>query len=260
MPYLMEASTEGVRLRTQEHSCPSLERLAAAGLARGMRVADVGCGSGATLSSLLDLVGPEGSVVAVEPNAERLAEAGALGDGRVELIQAALPRTGLPDASVDFAWCQFVFEYLPEPRAALDELIRITRPGGKVVVSDVDGLGKSMWPLPASVQEGSPLLWRSLARTGFDPDVGRKMLHLFHQAGLEHLHVRLWPLHVTAGAADARLLEDWRQRFQLIAPVAAPEFGGPDAFGRFCNDYLDALAAPDVLKYNVVLVTEGVRR
>jgi len=261
MTYLMEAATDGRRLLAQEQANPSVERLRAVGLQRGMRVADIGCGSGAILPAILGLVGPEGSVVGVDPSAERLAEARALATtGAVEWTQAALPHTTLPDASVDLAWCQFVFEHLSDPGAGVEELVRITRPGGKVVVSDVDGLGLGMWPLPEAVRVGSPGLFRALAQTGFDPDAGRKLFSLFHRAGLVDLKVHLSSLYIAAGSADERLIDDWRQRLRLIAPIASREFPDAVAYEVFCRAYLEALAAPDALKFTIVLVTEGTRR
>lgn len=261
MTYLMEAPTDGRRLVAQERAHPSRSRLRAARVRKGMRVADVGCGAGATLPAILDLVGPKGSVVAVDPSAARLDEARAMGlGGRVELVQAALPNTTLPTASVDVAWSQFVFEYLPEPQPAVEELIRITRPGGKVVVSDVDGLGRGMWPIPETVSVGTPGLFKALARTGFDPDAGRKLFHSFSMAGLTDIRVHLSSLYVAAGSADQRLIDDWKERLRLVAPIAAPEFQGAAAYERFCQDYLEALTAPDVLKFTIVLVTEGTRR
>lgn len=261
MTYLMEAATDGRRLVAQEQANPSLERLRAAGLRRGMRVADIGCGSGATFPSILGLVGPEGSIVAVDPSAERLAEARAMADtGRVELIQAGLPQTTLPDASVDVAWCQFVFEHLSDPSAGVEELVRITRPGGKVVVSDVDGLGLGVWPVPETVRVGTPGLFRALAQTGFDPDAGRKVFNRFHRAGLVDLRVHLSSLYIAAGSANDRLIDDWRQRLRLIGPIASREFPSAVAYEDFCREYLEALAAPDALKFTIVLVTEGTRR
>ena len=48
-----------------------------AGLRRGMRVADLGCGVGMVTALLADLVGPEGHVVGIDSSAAQLAQAGA---------------------------------------------------------------------------------------------------------------------------------------------------------------------------------------
>lgn len=256
----MEARTESQRLIKQERSAPSHPRLIACGLKPGMSAVDIGCGSGATLPALLDLVGPTGRVTAVEPSEERLRDARAAHDDhRLTFVCSGFPDTTLPSASADFVWSQFVFEYLTNPEEALAEMRRIAKPGGKVVVSDIDGFGLGLWPVPEPVKAGIPHFLGALAKTGFDIEIGRKLFTLFHRSGLIDVRVHLSPFYLAPGAADERLIDDWVQRFRVLQPVAAPALGGAEAYHRFCEAYLGALSAPDALKFAIVLVTEGTR-
>lgn len=260
MSYLMESSKEGQRLLQQERANPSSLRLLQAGLARGQRVVDLGCGAGAVMPAILDLVGPEGSVVGVDVSPERVEEARQLvsASPNAEVKVGALPATGLPAASFDFSWSQFVFEYLREPEVALREMIRVTRPGGTVAVADVDGIGLSFWPRPAVLEEGLEPFMRALGSTGFDFFIGRKLFTFFRQAGLQEVTVHLSPLYISAGA-DARLLADYTQRFEVLAPLASQTFGDERRYWEFARAYLALLADPDALKYAVVLTVAGQR-
>ena len=260
MSYLMESAGEGQRLLAQERANPSAVRLLQAGLSAGMKVADLGCGSGAVMTSILELVGPEGSVTGLDPSLERVEEARALvqGAANVEVKQGSLPATGLPEQAFDFTWSQFVFEYLREPATALQEMIRLTKPGGTVAVADVDGIGLAFWPRPAVVEEGIEPFMRALTSTGFDFFVGRKLFTLFRQAGLKDVSVHLSSLYVSAGA-DARLLADYTQRFEVLAPIASKTFGSEQKYWDFTQGYLSMLADPDALKYAVVLTVAGRR-
>jgi SAM-dependent methyltransferase len=256
----MESDAEARRLVAQAQANPVLEHLRTTGLSEGHVALDVGCGPGVITEVMATQVGPKGSVVGLDFNAQRLTEARArcayLGNCR--FLDADLRASGLPDAAFDYVWSQFVFEYLPQPEPALAELLRVTRSGGRVVVSDVDGVGMFNWPCPPLVQEGFPKLVGAMTTaTGFDIHVGRKMYSLFRRAGLVDVRVHLAPLWVVAGKADARLVEDWDIRLRTLEPVAAPFFGGVEAYRAFSRAYMDLLCDPEALKYSVLLVTEG---
>jgi ubiquinone/menaquinone biosynthesis C-methylase UbiE len=255
----MESEEEARRLVAQARAHPVSQHLVTTGLSEGHAALDAGCGPGVITAVMAHQVGPSGSVVGLDLNPERLAEARASCEPlpNCRFIQADVRTSGLPDACFDYVWCQFVLEYLPRPETALAELVRMTRPGGRVVVSEVDGVGTFNWPMSPVVQAGIPKFLQALASTGFDIHAGRKMYHLFRHAGLKDVRVHLSPLWVVAGAADSRLMRDWSIRLQTLEPVAAPAFGGLEAYREFSQAYLDLLCDEDALKYSVLLVTEG---
>lgn len=261
MTYLMESPREGQRLLVQERANPSRESLLAAGLRPGMRVLDIGCGSGGVALAAAALVGPSGSVLGVDPSQARLDEARRLvGDAaNVEFRQASFPSTGLEPDGFDFVYSQFVLEYLPDPRAALAEMVRTARPGGTVAVTDIDGLGLANWPTPQVVIDGLITVERALQKVGFDLFVGRKIFHELRLMGLGTVGVHLAPLYLVAGAAEAWLVDDWALRLENIAPVVAPAFGGAPGYEAFRQAYLDLLRNPDALKYTVALTTWGTK-
>ncbi|MGH2721119.1 MAG: methyltransferase domain-containing protein [Actinomycetota bacterium] len=111
----------------------------AIGAAPGERVLDVGCGPGFTSAELLDDVGAEGSLVGVDLSEDMLAIAASRCTGRPATFRHAdatsLP---LPDRSFDAAVAVQVLEYVTDVGAALAEVRRVLRPGGRVLVWDVD--------------------------------------------------------------------------------------------------------------------------
>ncbi len=258
-PYLMESKEEGQRLLKQARANPARERMQAAGLRPGMSALDVGCGAGGTLLEMLDLVGPEGSVAGVDPSLERLEEARGQVQTRCALLPGALPNLDLPGGEFDFVWSQFVFEYLANPAAALRELIRVTRPGGRVAVAEVDALGLDFWPVPPLLEEGIRVFVPAVQRTGFDPWVGRKLFHLFRTAGLRDVGVDASMHYLVGGPASSQLLEDWRLRFQALEKYVAPAFPRPGGYAEFAEAYLKMLADPDTLKFIHVLTTSATR-
>jgi SAM-dependent methyltransferase len=261
MKYLMESVEESRRLLAQEEANPSLPRLVATGLEPGHRAIDVGCGSGAVLGEILDVVGAAGDVVGIDPSADRLAVASRLLRHRpnLRLLEAALPDTGLPDNSFDYVWCQYVCQYLPDASLAVKELTRLARSGAKVVVAEIDAHGLHNWPFTDELAASATKMLRVLERVGFDAFAGRKMFSRFRAGGLSNVKVMLTPFYVVAGAASEWILDDWRVRFRNLAPLAVAEFGSEDAYEQFARDYLALLADPDALKYAVILTTEGTK-
>ncbi len=117
-------------------------RLVRAALAAvpGDRILDVGCGPGFYCAELLEEVGPEGSIVGLDssPPMLDLAARRCEGHGNVEFRQADATSLPVEDATFDAALCVQLLEYVPDVAACLAELHRALRPGGRVVVWDVD--------------------------------------------------------------------------------------------------------------------------
>ena len=113
---------------------------AALGARPGDRILDVGCGPGFYVTELLEAVGPEGSVVGLDISADMLAVAAkrAEGHGNVTFYEADASSLPVPDAGFDRAVCVQVLEYVRDVPTALREMHRALRPGGRVLVWDVD--------------------------------------------------------------------------------------------------------------------------
>jgi ubiquinone/menaquinone biosynthesis C-methylase UbiE len=107
----------------------------------GFRVLDAGCGAGEDARALAQLIGTEGQVVGVDASATMIeaARVRSVGAGLpVEFERADAAHLGFADASFDGCYAIRVFQHLEQPEAALAELTRVTRPGGRVVVADPD--------------------------------------------------------------------------------------------------------------------------
>lgn len=123
----------------------SLNKLLERFVGSAERILDVGCGTGATTAAmaLSEVIGAR-EIVGVDPNEHSLAAARvrARGHGLTEprvRFQAIAPRPPLPfdDGSYDLTVCVSVIEYLPtheERRRFAADLVRVTRPGGHVLL------------------------------------------------------------------------------------------------------------------------------
>jgi SAM-dependent methyltransferase len=105
----------------------------------GQRVVDVGSGTGDDVRELADRVVPGGEAIGIEPNPGLRAEAARRAEGTaaqfLDGTAAALP---FEDAAVDAVRCERVFQHLADLRSAAREFGRVLRPGGRLVVIDMD--------------------------------------------------------------------------------------------------------------------------
>lgn len=123
-------------LRRVFHDDTQRARAIARLVPRGLRVADLGTGTG-ILAQELARSGMR--VVAIDVSARMLQAArrhAAGAAGGVELVQAEAESLPLADAALDAAFAHMVLHSVASPAEVLREMARVVRPGGRVVVVD----------------------------------------------------------------------------------------------------------------------------
>ena len=137
-PYI--AALEAFDALPQLQELKSLAR-ARARIGTGSTVLDVGCGFGLETLRLARLVQPGGRVVGIDKSAAFIKEAQVrAGQAKLAAEFQVADAESLPfaDATFDVARAERVLVYLPEPKRALDEMRRVTRPGGSVTAIEPD--------------------------------------------------------------------------------------------------------------------------
>lgn len=135
--------------RFQEPEVRSL--LSQLSLPVGSRGVDVGCGVGLYALWLADVIGPAGRILAIDPSAERIAEAeqrinAAPQADRINLRLADGTAIDEPDDSFDWVWCSDVLHHIEEGVMALKEFARIVRPGGRILIKESQVLRALLLP------------------------------------------------------------------------------------------------------------------
>lgn len=107
----------------------------------GMVVLDLGCGAGLDAIIAARAVAPTGRVIGVDYSGEMVAlahtNAARAGAENLEVLQSPVETLPLPDASVDVAQANGVFNLSPEKQHAVAELYRVLKPGGKFIVAEI---------------------------------------------------------------------------------------------------------------------------
>jgi SAM-dependent methyltransferase len=158
-----------------------------AGLARGMRVLDIGCGVGDVSMLAARMVGPHGSVLGID-RAETSLETARRRARNAKLANVAFSACELDDfhgdETFDAIVGRLILLYLPEPSATIKRLCARLRPGGVVVFQEVDLTA-------AKASAAAPLFERAVgwvtsafSANGVPIDMGRQLPSIFIAAGL----------------------------------------------------------------------------
>jgi SAM-dependent methyltransferase len=117
----------------------------------GQAVLDVACGPGTVTRLAAQRVGPKGSVTGCDlsPAMLELARSKSSIDGSatIEYLECPADALGVPDETFDLVTCQQGLQFFPNRIAALAEMRRVLRPGGK--------LGIAVW---CSIEDCPPFL------------------------------------------------------------------------------------------------------
>jgi len=184
--------------------------VAFAGLVRGGRALDVGCGTGALTAVLVERAG---AVSAVDPSEAFVAAARSRLPG-VDIQRAGAERLPFPDDVFDFALAQLVVHFMADPVAGLREMGRVTRPGGTVAacVWDHAGGGSPLTTFWTAVNELDPQARDESALAGAREG---HLAELFSAAGLHDIESAL----LTVRSSFAGFDEWWEPYTLGVGPA-----------------------------------------
>lgn len=164
-----------------------------AGIERGMRVLDVGCGPGDVTMLAARLVGPGGSVVGVDrsPEAVALARRRASRAGlawtefRTGAAESLGSLFGPQEPRFDAVVGRFILHHLRAPAPVLREAAVLTCPGGIVAFAEYDfTVGAAVWPPVPLYVHALRRVIDAMRAVGADMEVGCKLRRHFLDAGL----------------------------------------------------------------------------
>jgi ubiquinone/menaquinone biosynthesis C-methylase UbiE len=163
----------------------TLALLQAAGIKPGMVCLDVGCGGGDVTLALARLVGPHGGVVGIDMDGVKLslAQQDAEHERLTNVTFQVRDATTLDaESSYDLVYARFLLTHLRDPQKMLQQMVRAAKPGGAVVVEDINHDAIFCYPACAAVDRYITLYNQVAHLKGADPEIGLKLPELLRLA------------------------------------------------------------------------------
>ncbi|GAC1520568.1 MAG: class I SAM-dependent methyltransferase [Chloroflexota bacterium] len=198
-----------VRFMDEGHKLPAiqaskrlmLERIA---LAPGESVLDVGCGPGIDVLDMAEFIGPAGRLVGLDASEVMIAEARRRAEEldvpitfEVEDVQL-LP---FPDGTFDVCRAERLLMHVTDAGRALTEMVRVTRPDGRVAIFDFDWDTLIIDHLDKDTTRTFVLSYSDSFQNGW---IGRQLPRLFKERRVEGISID--PVQVFIHYAFAELL------------------------------------------------------
>jgi ubiquinone/menaquinone biosynthesis C-methylase UbiE len=187
--YVSYLEQTGSRLRAVSRARYGLLNLKA-----GDRVLDVGCGLGDDARELSALVAPGGQVIAVDASEAMIAEARRRSNNpgqSVEFMVGDAHALEFADGAFAACWSERVLQHLADPAGAVSQMVRVTRPGGRIVVFEPD---HSTLVIDAADRAATRTMVLALADAIRSSWIGRSLFGLFLANGLADVTIIPTPI------------------------------------------------------------------
>jgi SAM-dependent methyltransferase len=191
-----------------------------AGINTGMRVLDVGCGSGDVAFLAADLVGPTGEVIGADRAAaatqRATTRARAQGVRNVKFLEGD-PTEMQFDRAFDAVVGRLVLMYYPDPVDAVRKLAGHVREGGLIIFQEFDIANCRSLPLAPTLERHTNWIKQTLSATGARTQLGLELYSVFVAAGLPGPTMRMDA--VIGGGPDCPVYELVAEVTRSLLPV-----------------------------------------
>jgi SAM-dependent methyltransferase len=195
--YIIRGGVEGrerLRLLADVLRPTTLALFDRVGVRAGMKCVDAGCGGGDVTLDLARRVGPTGRVLGIDVDATKidLARVEAV---RERLANVAFRQTAIdqwtPAPEFDLVYSRFLLTHLADPMTAVRTMRQALRPGGVIVVEDIDFGGHFCHPQRPAFSHYVELYTQTVRRRGGDPDIGPKLPGMLLDNGFERVDMNV---------------------------------------------------------------------
>lgn len=159
-------------------------------ISEGQKILDMGCGTGNVVLELSNLIGPNGEAIGVDINEDAIKSAMSKIDtlnSNVKFSVQNAENLSFPDNYFDSCRSERVFQHLLNPEKALQEMKRVTKPNGNIVIGSPDwGTLTVNSDYKATTKF---LIEEYIMNEIHEPWIGRKLFSFFSKANLKNIAI-----------------------------------------------------------------------
>ncbi|PIP94730.1 MAG: hypothetical protein COW00_02415 [Bdellovibrio sp. CG12_big_fil_rev_8_21_14_0_65_39_13] len=210
----------------------------------GQNILDAGCGSG-VVCRMLALLNAKKSInihgIEISKGTAELAQKrieGIEAFSNIEFQNANLEEIPHPDSFFDVIICRYVYEHMARPQKITDELFRVLKPGGILIVVDTNGLLINIRSAYYPELDNYQYKLQERGIPNFDFFINDNLPAYLNEAGFEVDNCMSFrDLPILFNDDESRLIEKTRLRevFENAQGVLAPVFGGDKELGQYVD-------------------------
>jgi SAM-dependent methyltransferase len=225
-------------------------------------VLDLGCGPGFVSFELSQMVGPSGSVIALDESQRWIdhveREIGRRSLANVRPKRSRIEDLDVEDGSIDVVFSRWVFSFLSDPDAIAVRLARLLAPRGVLAVEDYNHEGISIYPPSEGFRAAIRATRATYAGMGGNAFVSGSMARMFAAAGLEMFELKA---NVMCGGPDSPAFR-WADRFFPHFSGVMTERGLMSAEEReqFLREWEERKRDPTALFFSPMIVDAAGRK
>jgi ubiquinone/menaquinone biosynthesis C-methylase UbiE len=262
--YLMENDEEITRLILKTDEKTVRQQATWAGIKKGMRVADVGCGAGVTTAFLHKLAGEEGEAVGIDMSKERIEYAkNNYGNHKTRFVQRDITQSLSDLGLFDFIWVRFFLEYhRSKSFDIVKNLTGILKTGGIICLIDLDYNCLNHFGLSDRLKQSMLGIMSLLEKhADFDPYAGIKLYSFLYDLNYSDIEVNLAPHHLIYGELNQVDAFNWIKKIEIAGKNSGYKFEEYErGYEEFLEEFKNFFSDPRRFTYTPIISCRGIKR
>lgn len=261
--YIMESEEEAIRLDIKTDPEAVKKQALWAGIKPGLRIADLGCGSGKTSFYLNQLAQLGGETIGVDLSKQRIRFAQKKYSAEGLSFQCLDIRQSLEAlGAFDFIWIRFVLEYYSSTSVdIIQNVSKILKPGGILCLIDLDYNCLSHYGIPSRIDNAIFRITNNLEKVSdFDPYAGRKLYSYLYDLGYHEIDVQLTAHHLIFGELKETDAFNWTKKVEIAAKNSGYKFEEySQGYKGFMVEFKESFENPRRFTYTPLIMCKGLK-